>query len=99
MSNAYADSEKISYEGVGASIKSILTRVDETSELQNEINKVNELANELVRVWTSDASQKAKASIDEVGTELVKVRVELKNLLAELSKYNEAANAINTGTI
>ena len=99
MNNQYADNERISYEGIAKSLKSILDKVGETSELQREIEKVNDLANDLVQVWTSEESRKAKSSIEEVNNQLITARLELNKLIEELNKYNEAANVINTGTM
>ncbi len=99
MENSYLDSEKSDYEGLKNSLALIVEKVGENSELQKEITKVDDLATELTRVWTSQESRNSKAAIDEVNSELANVRAQLNRLMEELGKYNEAANAINTGTM
>ncbi len=99
IGGAYSDKEKIDYEGLAASLKLVIAKVNEGSELHKEITKLEELANELVLAWTSEASQKAKSSVEEVNSELINMRTELNNLLAELTKYSDTANAINAGTM
>ena len=98
-SGAYADTEKIDYEGLSTSLKNIISKVGEGSELHKEIEKVSELATQLTIAWKSMESQKAKNSIDEVNTELATVRTELNNLLEEVTRYSDAANTINNGTM
>ena len=94
---AYTDKENIDYEGLKSSLGSILERVSEKSELDNEIQNVANLATELTSAWVSPESTKAKNTIDEVNAELASVRLELANLIEELDKYHDAAKAINDG--
>ena len=94
---AYTDKENIDYEGLKSSLERILERVSEKSELHNEIQNVENLAIELTNAWVSPESTKAKNSIDEVNSELANVRIELANLIEELSRYHDTAKAINDG--
>ena len=99
ISGAYADNEKIDFEGMTTSLQEIIKRVGEGSELEKEINKVDELATQLTVAWKSAESHAAKNKIDEVNAELVTVRADLNRLLEEITRYSNAANEINTGTM
>lgn len=94
----YNDKEKLDYEGLVTSLNDINKKVQDGSELQKEINKVNELANELTVAWTSESSKMAREKINDVNDELAKIRLELNNLISELTKYNETANIISNET-
>lgn len=98
MNGTYSDSEKISYEGIVKSLKTLLTNVGDSSKLSTELTKLQESSDKLVAVWNSETSINAKNKILDVKSELDKVRTELNNLIAELDRYNENANLINEGT-
>ena len=98
IGGAYSDKERIDYEGIVTSLRTLLSHVGDGSELVTELNKLEQSSNKLVTVWNSETSLKAKNSIVNVRADLDKVRVELNNLISEINIYNENANAINNGT-
>ena len=98
MDGLYNDKEKISYEGIVTSLKTLVNHVGDGSELVSELQKLDQACDKLVTVWNSDASLRAKASITDIKGELEKVKINLNTLIGEITTYNERANAINDGT-
>lgn len=94
-----ADSEKIIDGGILEDLRRLSSKIAKGGELDNQIKIIDELSDNLSHAWNSQESIQSKNAIHNVNNELSNLRIEVDNLIEELSRYHIAAENINSNTL